>query len=97
MVGADQNRSLVDRGVRFARSRDVQRHLQPDRDDVRRRLFGDRRERRAEPLLDREMGEREVSERQQRVHWFFSHLADVLVLVLLAGFIVYVVYAWGPM
>ncbi len=38
-----------------------------------------------------------MSERQHRVHWFFSHLADVLVLVLLAGFIIYSLYAWGPM
>ncbi|WP_293774325.1 hypothetical protein [Sporichthya sp.] len=43
------------------------------------------------------MGEREVTDRQQRIHWFFSHLADVLVLALLAGLIVYSIYAWGPL
>jgi len=38
-----------------------------------------------------------ITDRQHRVHWFFSHLADVLVVVLLVGFILYAVYAWGPM
>ncbi len=38
-----------------------------------------------------------ITDRQQRTHWFFSRLADVLLIVLLAAFVAYSLYAWGPM
>ncbi len=97
MVGTGEGFRGVDRRVRFARGGDGTRYVQPDRDDVRCGVFRDRRLGSAEQVPDWALGEREVNERQQRVHWVFSHLADVLVLVLLVGFIVYSIYAWGPM
>ncbi len=39
----------------------------------------------------------ERQQRIQRAHWFFAHLADFLLIVLVAGFILYSLYAWGPM
>lgn len=33
-----------------------------------------------------------MTAKQQRIHWFLSHLADVLTIALLVGILVYVVW-----
>ncbi len=38
-----------------------------------------------------------ITDRQHKFHWFFSHLADVLLLILVVGFIIYSLLAWGPL
>lgn len=35
-------------------------------------------------------------DRRQQLHWFFSHLADGLLILMLLGFFAYAIVEWGP-
>lgn len=67
-------------------------YLQPDRHDVRRGVLGDRVVGSSVSVSDRPVGRRQemMSDRQQRIHWFFSHLADALLIVLVVGGLLWV-------
>jgi len=91
VVGSAPGSGSRDRGLRVVRDGDGAGNVQPDGDGVRDGVSGDREFRGAVTVAGRPVGrkgrEAAMTKRQQKLHWRLSHLADLLVVVLLIGII----------